>query len=151
MDGPGGRSRAEIFILEGGSEIVQVQVGASVGGFGFYEDADHLLGAAEAVKRLEVLQHAPAPGQDVADVEPGLEPGGCEPHPNRHGEHGNDVGRRSACDGCSQHLCEASNPWQRVGDGPDRRQLASRLSPSVDDRASGREQRQHDDQAQPHS
>ena len=83
---PRGRLRAALLVLEGVAEVPHVQQRAGLGRLGLHEHAGLLRRAADGcLESLHVVQHGPAPGQDVADAEHRVESRGREAERDRHG------------------------------------------------------------------
>ena len=151
-DRPGHCGRASRIVLERDSEVLEVQEGAYLRRFGLHENAGYLRRAAHGgVQRVQVFQHAAAPGEQVADAEFRLDAGRGVSQRNRHRDHDDDVGRGPAGDLSSEELGHRLDAGQRPGYLARRPQGSSRLSPPVYDSPSGGEQRQHHYEAQSHA
>ena len=149
LHGPRGRLGAPLRVREGVGELLHVQQRAGLGGLGSHQNAGQFRGPPDGrVEGLQVVHHAPAAGKDLADAELRVEACGRDPHPDGHGQHTDEVRRRPAGHARAKNPRHPLDPGQRARDRPGRPQLAAGLASPVDDRPSGRDQREHHDQAQ---
>ena len=117
LNGPCRRPRTSRIILETGCEVVHVQKGAGLGGFGLYQYAYHFRRTANRrVEGLHILQNAPASWQDVADSGLRFKISGCKAKGNGHRKNDDEKGSGPAGNTPPQNYRNPLDTGQRVLD-----------------------------------